>query len=267
MTQAARPSTLGDDRIAPPSIVLTDGPYLLKFASSATEMDAIFRLRYEVFNVELGEGLAQSHITSRDVDQFDAACHHMLVMDQRDGSMIGTYRLQTQTLAALGHGFYSAGEFNLDPLPPDVLANSVELGRACIAKSHRDPRVLLLMWRGIAAYLIHFHKRYFFGCCSLTSQDPSEGKAVMQQLQRQGALHPHLRVQPQRGLACCDAEQIYMPHIPLPDVRIPRLFAAYLRFGAKVCGPPAIDREFKTIDYFVLFDMHSMSDLARKFFL
>lgn len=265
MTQQSQPHTLGECQIIPPPpIMLTDGPYVLRFANNAAEMDGVFRLRYEIFNVELGEGLAQSHITGRDIDRFDAACHNMLVVDKRDGRMIGTYRLQTLELATLGHGFYSGGEFNLDDLPHEVLAASVELGRACIAKDHRDPRVLYLMWRGIAAYLTHFNKRYFFGCCSLTSQDPCEGKAIMQQLQRQESLHSEFCVQPQPSNICYTDD---LPYTHQPNVHIPRLFAAYLRFGAKVCGPPAIDREFKTIDYFVLFDMHSMSDLARKFFM
>ena len=41
-------------------------------------------------------------------------------------------------------------------------------------------------------------------------------------------------------------------------VDVPQLFATYLRYGALVCGPPAIDREFKTIDYFVLLDTNAL---------
>ena len=39
-----------------------------------------------------------------------------------------------------------------------------------------------------------------------------------------------------------------------------------MRFGAKVCGLPAIDREFQTIDYLVLFDRDDKSAEARRFF-
>ena len=39
------------------------------------------------------------------------------------------------------------------------------------------------------------------------------------------------------------------------EVSIPRLFRTYLRYGAKVCSPPALDRQFKTIDFLVLFDV------------
>jgi putative hemolysin len=39
--------------------------------------------------------------------------------------------------------------------------------------------------------------------------------------------------------------------------RIPKLLSAYLRLGAAVCGPPAIDREFGTIDFLTLLDIES----------
>ena len=33
------------------------------------------------------------------------------------------------------------------------------------------------------------------------------------------------------------------------NVEVPKLFATYLRHGARVLGPPAIDEEFGTIDF------------------
>ena len=43
---------------------------------------------------------------------------------------------------------------------------------------------------------------------------------------------------------------------PLDDMackapKIPKLLSAYLRLGAALCGPPAIDREFGTIDFLI----------------
>jgi putative hemolysin len=40
--------------------------------------------------------------------------------------------------------------------------------------------------------------------------------------------------------------------------KIPKLLGAYLSVGAKICGPPALDREFKTIDFLTLVDLHSL---------
>jgi putative hemolysin len=36
------------------------------------------------------------------------------------------------------------------------------------------------------------------------------------------------------------------------------LLRAYLNLGAKICGPPAIDRTFKTIDFLTWVDLHSL---------
>ena len=47
---------------------------------------------------------------------------------------------------------------------------------------------------------------------------------------------------------------------------LPPLFRTYLRYGAQVCGPPAIDREFKTIDFFVLLDIEDLDPRSRRLF-
>ena len=39
------------------------------------------------------------------------------------------------------------------------------------------------------------------------------------------------------------------------ESELPKLFKTYLRIGAKICGEPVIDRQFKTIDFFVIFDI------------
>jgi len=49
-------------------------------------------------------------------------------------------------------------------------------------------------------------------------------------------------------------------------VKIPQLFRIYLRYGAKVCSPPAIDRQFKTIDFLVLFDISKMDERTIRMF-
>ncbi len=46
--------------------------YLARMARSADEVRAAQRLRFEVFNLELNEGLAESHFTGLDADVFPA---------------------------------------------------------------------------------------------------------------------------------------------------------------------------------------------------
>ncbi len=49
-------------------------------------------------------------------------------------------------------------------------------------------------------------------------------------------------------------------------VIIPKLLRAYLTLGAQICGPPALDRQFKTIDFLTALDLQSLPPLARERF-
>jgi putative hemolysin len=240
------------------------GRYRVRFAQGPSDLDRILRLRFEVFNLELGEGLDASFATRRDWDRFDACCHHLLVEDRDGSELVGTYRMQTSEMARDGEGLYSAGEFDLGALPAGILDDAIEAGRACIRREHRNRQVLFLLWRGLAIYLQTTGKRYFFGCSSLTSQDPAEGVRLYRQLVAGGMVRGDFTVPPLPAWRCeapaADAEE------GAPPVELPALFGTYLRYGAKVCSPPAIDREFKTIDFLVLVDSHELSPRTRKLF-
>ena len=99
-------------------------------------------------------------------------------------------------------------------------------------------------------------------CCSLTSQDAAEGTAVAAWLESEGFFHESVYVPARAGFEC-DASA---PAAPAASGGVPRLFGTYLRFGAKVCSPPAIDRVFGTIDFLVLFDTGEMDDRSRHMF-
>ena len=241
------------------------GRYSLRFATTFQELEAAQRLRFEVFNLELGEGLEESFATGRDEDRFDPVCHHLVVVDDAE-KVIGTYRMQSSEMAAEHIGFYSADEFDLTRLPEEVLTDAVEIGRACVAKAHRNRHVLFLLWTGLAMYMMRNDKRYLFGCCSLTSQDPILGKRVMDHLEAHGHVHPTIRVAPQPDWRCYAESHDPGPPASSDDVKLPKLFSLYLRYGAKVCGAPALDRIFKTIDYLVLFDREDLDADHRETF-
>jgi putative hemolysin len=246
-----------------PRVEIHEGRYTVRFARTRQEVDAALRLRFEVFNLELREGLESSYLRGRDSDDFDEACHHLIVIDTHERAVVGTYRMQTGEMAARARGFYSAGEFDLSRFPQSVLCNSVEIGRACVARSHRNTIVLFLLWKGLAIYLSHNRKRFLFGCCSLTSQDASDGMSVMELLRREGRMHTTLYAPALPGFECREGDP---RGGQLREASIPKLFKTYLRFGARVCSPPAIDRDFKTIDFLVLFDRAEMSEQLRKTF-
>ncbi len=246
-----------------PSVVMQDGRYRMRFLRDRGELEGVLRLRFEVFNLELREGLEVSYETGLDQDEYDGYCHHLVVEDAVKNEIVGTYRLQTNEMACAGRGFYSAVVFDLSAIGEDVLGESVELGRACIDKAHRNTQVLYLLWKGLAGYMTHNRKRYLFGCCSLTSQDPDEGYLINDLLERGGHQHARIRLRPRPGFECYPADYRVADE---RAVILPKLFRTYLRFGVRVCGAPAIDRQFKTIDYFVVFDLNEMDDQMRRMF-
>src|SRR5271155_5117993 len=85
--------------------------YAARLACNAEEIRATQMLRFQVFNLELNEGLAQSYASGLDADPFDAVCDHLLVEHLPSRQVVGTYRLQTGLNAAKNLGYYSAQEF------------------------------------------------------------------------------------------------------------------------------------------------------------
>ena len=244
-----------------PNSTTSAGRYLVRFARTDEDFDRVLRLRYQVFNLELHEGFEASHADGRDEDEFDRRFHHLLIEERETRTVVGTYRMQTAEMAETG-GWYSAGLFDMATLPEAVCARAVEIGRACVARTHRNGRVLNLLWRGLAGYLSWNHKSVLFGCCSLTSQDERYGMAAHRHLEKLGAKHPRFQVLP-REASRCEPDRAAAGH---PTPKIPALFQAYLTLGARILGPPAIDREFKTIDWLVLLDVEELPRLTYRAF-
>jgi putative hemolysin len=237
-----------------PASPLTDFPvlqsqnYILKLATTEAELESIFRLRFEVFNLELDLGFSTSSLNQMDRDRFDAVCHHLMLISQLTGKTIGTYRMQTYTMASQGLGFDAADIFNLSSIPDNVLQKSVEVGRACIAKEYRNSQALLLLWEGLANYLIRSRSKYFFGCASLLTQNHWQAACAYHYFQRNNRMHSHILVYPNSEYSIDISENC-------PDscnVTIPNIVQAYLNIGAKICSLPAIDRQFQTIDFLTI---------------
>jgi putative hemolysin len=234
--------------------------YATRLAQSVEDVRAAQVLRFEVFNLELNEGLASSHDTGLDADPFDAACDHLLVEHLPTRSIVGTYRLQMGSNAKAHLGYYCEQEFHFDVFEA-LRGQIVELGRACVHRQHRNLVVLGLLWKGIADYAKARGGRYLMGCSSITSQDSAVGASAYADLCRK-----HL-VAPQWRTTALPAYECSLAHVAAEPVSIPKLLRAYVTLGAKICGPPALDRHFKTIDFLTMMDLDAMHPLARQRFL
>jgi len=243
-----------------PQISIDLGKYQIRLAATEEEREAACRLRFKVFNLELGEGLMSSYSTGLDKDRFDYICDHLIVEDRSTGEVVGTYRMQSGNEARRHWGFYSAQEFDFTPYEP-VREQVLELGRASIDRDHRSSEVLTLLWRGIAQYSKSCGLRYLIGCSSLNSQDPAEGWAIYEQMAPFLAV-PEFRTVPTEAYTLPPGNG--QPQNP---PKIPRLLKTYIGVGARICGEPAWDREFGTIDFLTLLDLRQLTPAARNRFL
>ncbi len=190
------------------------------------------KLRYRVF-FEEGGAIADptARLIRRDVCRFDSVCDHLIVVDKTlrgaGGSpkVVGVYRLLRQEVAERNFGFYSASEFEVDALiarRPGV--RLLEVGRACIASSHRGKHVLDLLWRGIWAYARHHGVDALIGCASLPGADPAAHRVAIRALADDGEA------------TFADARSLARA--------LPPLVKGYFRLGATFSPAPAVDRAF-----------------------
>jgi putative hemolysin len=234
--------------------------FQVKIATDPAEIEEAQRLRFEVFNLELHKGLQSSYNKGLDVDEFDPYCEHLIVRDLSSGQVVGTYRLMRGVQARRHIGFYSEKEFDLTRIKK-LDGELLELGRSCARKDFRDRALIPLMWEAIAEQVRAYNVHYLFGCGSLYSTDTREVSAIFSLLKKSYYAADTYRVTPVDkckfdGLiddAAINDDQVLFQ-------KLPSLIKGYLRIGAWVCGPPALDAEFGTADFFLLLDFGSLKE-------
>ncbi|MEU7786863.1 GNAT family N-acyltransferase [Amycolatopsis sp. NPDC049159] len=237
-----------------------DAPrYSLLVAHANDEVVAAQKLRYRVFAEEMGARL-HSLRPGLDVDEFDEFCDHLVVRDDNTGEIVGCYRMLPPERAARAGKLYADSEFDLGALD-GIRPHLVETGRSCVHPDHRSGAVVSLVWAGIARYMLLSGHRYLAGCASVPlAGDGSFAAGVWDLLQAKHYSDEATRVSP---LTPWDASAIERP----ARATLPPLIKGYVRLGAKVCGPPALDADFGVADFFVLLDLHNVDERYLKFFL
>jgi putative hemolysin len=172
--------------------------------------------------------------------------------------VVGTYRLLRGSQARRHIGFYSEREFDLSRIKK-LDGELLELGRSCARQDFRDRALIPLMWEAIAEHVRKHQVSYLFGCGSLYTTDVAEVGAAYGLLKKKHYAPEELRVFPVEscrfwGLReheeCSDDPSLFQ--------NLPSLIKGYLRIGALVGGPPALDAEFGTADFFLVLDFRSL---------
>lgn len=239
-----------------------------RLARSEREIDAAQAVRYRVFVEEMHATLSPDAMRSRrDVDAFDAICDHLLVVDNAiegdiEDQIVGTYRLLRQEVALANNGFYSASEFDIEPLlarHPDK--QFMELGRSCVLPDYRTKRTVELLWQGNWAYSLKHGMNAMFGCASFPGVSPEEHAMALSFL--------HHTVSTKGEWAVSALPELYrsMDLMPMEGVNtrkalslLPPLIKGYLRLGAMVGDGAVIDHAFNTTDVLIVLPIASISD-------
>lgn len=241
------------------------------WAASEDDVRAAQRLRYEVFADEMGARLppdAQQHRLDR--DRFDAYCDHLLVRavgGDCHGMLLGTYRVLSPSAAIRAGGFYTDTEFDLSALKA-VRGSAVELGRSCVHPDWRSGGVIMALWAALGQYMVRHRLDTMIGCASISlKQGPALATDVWHNLRHRHLADARWRVQPRCPLPIADV----MDSAPQGGARFPAdtppLIKGYLRCGAVMLGPPALDTTFNTADLPIMLRLDELAPRYRKHFL
>lgn len=244
--------------IVEPVVLAESEHFLVKLAKNHEEVETAQRLRYEVFNIEQERGLKGAKKYGIDFDEFDEQCLHLLAVEKSTAKLAGTYRAHLGSIANSAKGFYSSKEYEIHGLYK-IADKCLELGRTCVSPEYRSGSVISLLWTGITELLVRGNFSYMLGCVSLNDTDPRTGWAVHEYVTRRYSTCKEFSVIPRPGFKLKKPDQREIDAI-LSDEnalrkKMPPIFKGYLRLGGLICGDPALDTAFGTIDFFILVEV------------
>jgi putative hemolysin len=247
------------------------GSLEVRLARKKSEIRQAQRLRYKVFYEEMSATPGALAILSRrDEDAFDKVFDHLLVVDRGDQTngrrwrrshVVGTYRVLRQEVADRYAGFYTQGEYDIEPLIRTKGAGYrfMELGRSCVLKPYRNKRTLELLWQGVWSYVREHGVDVMVGCASFEGTDPSAHAMALSFLYHHALApegwrvraHDHLRV----DMNMLPAEAV---NARAALKSLPPLIKGYLRLGAYIGDGAVIDHQFGTTDVLVILPVEAI---------
>ncbi len=241
------------------------GSLEVRLARTVGEVKRAQELRYQVFYEEMSAiADARTLMTRRDADTFDAVCDHILVLDhacletkafgKTRPKIVGTYRVLRQSVADRHDGFYTAGEYDIQPLidsKPGL--EFLELGRSCVLPAYRGKRTVELLWQGVWAYVLRNRIDVMIGCASIEGTDASRLALPL------SFLHHNCRASSDWNVRALPHRFTEMDRLSKEAVdpraalqALPPLIKGYLRIGAKIGDGAVVDHQFGTTDVFIV---------------
>lgn len=248
---------------------------IVQWASCEADVRQAQRLRYQVFAREMGANLSPPAgcDAGLDADNFDPFCDHLLVKsvdyeDDADALLVGTYRVLPPDAARRAGGLYIDTEFDLAPLA-DLRQRAVELGRSCVHPEWRSGGVILALWTALCQYMFLHRLETMIGCASVGLADGGQGATrLWRSLQCTHLVDTQWQVQPRQAFPLALDDGLWLDPAGLRSTNTtPPLIKGYLRCGARLLGPPALDAAFNTADLPMMLRVHELAPRYRKHFM
>lgn len=152
--------------------------YLYDYVEDSIILKEIGRLR-EISFRKVGEGVNKK----RDTDKYDVYYQHIILYDQNELEIVGSYRVGNSDFIFKNigvKGFYSNTLFQFNEEFTPYLRNSIELGRSFVQPKYWGTRALDYLWYGIGAYLkANPNIKYMFGPVSISATFPVIAKDML----------------------------------------------------------------------------------------
>ena len=248
-------------------------------------LQEIGRLRELSFRA-VGEGTGRSI----DLDDYDPSYLHLVLWDERNSSVIGSYRLGRTDEIIDRHGIeglYTRTLFDYDESLIRELGPSLEMGRSFVHPDYqRHVEPLMLLWKGIARYSGRFPKyRRLFGPVSISAEYHATStrlllsflKATKRISRLEGLVRPrnpvdldHPRDWDPSSLRSVrklkDIDEL-VKEIEQGERSVPVLVRQYLKLNAVFLGFN-VDPEFSNVvDGLVLVDLFRMNPRLLRFYM
>ncbi len=141
--------------------------YLYSNSEDNVLINEIGRLR-EISFRQVKEGSGKK----RDIDEFDYHYEHIILWDDKDLEIVGSYRVvKAQDIIDIFEveGLYTSSLFKYKDEFAQYFAEGIELGRSFVQPKYWNSRALDYLWQGIGAYLRENPSiRYMFGGVSIS---------------------------------------------------------------------------------------------------
>jgi putative hemolysin len=252
---------------------LGDYSVLIVNAEEAPEiLHEIARLREITFR-KVGEGTGKA----LDRDKFDDHYLHLFVWQKTKHEIVGAYRLAPTEEIARRHGvkgLYTQTLFHFDSEFLDRLGPALELGRSFVRPEYqRDYQPLLLLWKGIGAY-IEAHPEYktLFGPVSISNDYLPASRQLMVNYFASRAADPLSRMvkarspfkqKPVPGCRLAPDAQVWdieelstwIADMETDQKGVPILLRQYLKLGGKLLSFNVDAKFARAIDGLIVVDL------------